>query len=228
MEVTMSKPIYSFEDTVSSETLSKKEYWTWYNEDGYVHRDVGPAMIERWSYRRGNATKTTRAWYQNGRMWNKDRDKPALIQLYKGPTKSTEERFWFKRPDVPMKQVTYESRIVHDYAANPSTYKSIISYLLNPEANDSNMHSFNGEPALVKYMDDVSGTGKGPSSVIMEWRYMGRKHRQEGPAVIEQGGRNRREYWLKGIQFDGIDNWLKMTDLSKSEKVALKLELGSN
>lgn len=99
---------------------------------------------------------------------------------------------------------------------------------------DGNLHSFNGEPAVVYSNGDKY------------WYHHGRRHRDNGPAILTNkgfywycNGKKHRldgpaidycqflEYWVNGEEYT-FKEWIKLSSLSDEQKVELLLSHGDN
>lgn len=72
------------------------------------------------------------------------------------------------------------------------------------------LHHRDGGPAII----DPDGTET--------WIQHGQMHREDGPAFIQNGYV---EFYLKDKQMP-LDKWLEVLDISKAEKVLLKMQWG--
>ena len=139
-------------------------------------------------------------WRRYGKL-HRDGDKPAVILA--GGT-----------------QMWYKNGVKHRDGDKPA-------YLfLNGEITtvakwykNGGLHRSDGKPAHIRKFKD-SGTK------IYEWYVEGKRHRLDGPAVVPIDAMTRKtEYWLQGVKFDTVDEYISDPRISDSTAVELKLKL---
>ena len=152
-------------------------YACWYNDNGILHRDNGPAVEN---------INGDKVWYQNGKIHRRS-DKPALVKIngtkewYKNDelhrrgdkpaiiTRSG-DKFWYKKGKLDRGEdrpaVIYKNGTMYWY-------------------KKGKIHRRCDKPAVLEY------------GVSKEWWVNGVLHRRKGPAVEYIDGC--KEWWLKGV-----------------------------